>query len=46
VMINVIEPHYYDDVKDTAAFVPAALVAAAFLITNVFVMRGLTNIKV
>ncbi len=46
VMINVIEPHYYDEVKDTAAFVPAALVAAAFLITNVFVMRGLTNIKV
>ncbi|GKY89417.1 type II secretion system F family protein [Sinisalibacter aestuarii] len=46
VMINVIQPNYYDDVKDTAAFVPAALVAAAFLIANIFVMKALVNIKV
>lgn len=46
VMINVIQPNYYDDVKETAAFIPAALVAGAFLLANVFVMRGLTNIKV
>jgi len=46
VMINVIQPNYYDDVKETAAFIPAALVAAAFLVVNVFVMRSLTNIKV
>ena len=45
-MINVIQPNYYDDVKETAAFIPAALVAGAFLVTNVFVMRSLTNIKV
>ncbi|RME14709.1 MAG: pilus assembly protein TadB [Alphaproteobacteria bacterium] len=46
VMINVIQPHYYDEVKDTAAFIPAALVAGAFLVANVFVMRALVNIKV
>jgi len=46
VMINVIQPHYYDDVKQTAAFIPAALVVAGFLGVNVFVMRTLVNIKV
>jgi tight adherence protein B len=46
VMINVIQPNYYDDVKETAAFIPAALVAGAFLVANVFVMRSLVNIKV
>lgn len=46
IMINVIQPDYYDDVKDTPAFVPAALVAGAFLVANVFVMRALVNIKV
>ena len=46
VMINVIEPHYYDDVKETAYFIPAALVVAAFLVVNIFVMRALVNIKV
>ncbi len=46
VMINVIQPHYYDDVKQTAAFIPAALVVAGFLTANIFVMRTLVNIKV
>ncbi|PID37445.1 MAG: pilus assembly protein TadB [Rhodobacterales bacterium] len=46
VMLNIIQPDYYDDVKDTAAFIPAALVAAGFLIANVFVMKALVNIKV
>ncbi len=44
--INVIQPHYYDDVKKTAAFIPAALIVAGFLVANVFVMRKLVNIKV
>jgi tight adherence protein B len=44
--INVIQPHYYDDVRQTAAFIPAALVVAGFLVVNVFVMRALVNIKV
>ena len=46
VMINVIQPNYYDDVKETAVFIPACLVVAAFLIANVFVMKMLVNIKV
>ena len=46
VMINVMKPDYYDNVKDTAVFVPACLVVAGFLIANVFVMRSLVNIKV
>lgn len=44
--INVLQPTYYDDVKTTAYFIPAALVVAAFLTVNVFVMRALVNIKV
>jgi len=46
VMINVIQPNYYDEVMDTAVFIPAALVVAAFLVANIFVMRSLVNIKV
>lgn len=46
VMINVIQPNYYDDVKETSVFIPACLVVAAFLVANIFVMRTLVNIKV
>ncbi len=46
VMINVIQPNYYDEVAETAYFIPACLVVAAFLVANVFVMRALVNIKV
>jgi len=46
VMINVIQPNYFDDVKETAYFIPAALIVAGFLVVNVFVMRSLVNIKV
>ena len=46
VMINVIQPNYYDEVKETAVFIPACLVVAGFLIANVFVMKMLVNIKV
>ena len=44
--INVLQPGYYDDVKETAYFVPACLVVAGFLVTNILVMRSLVNIKV
>ena len=44
--INLLQPDYYKDVQDTAAFIPACLVVAAFLVVNVFVMRWLVNIKV
>jgi len=44
--INVIDPHYFDEVIDKPIFIPAALVVAGFLITNLIVMRALVNIKV
>lgn len=37
--INVLQPDYYDEVKTTAAFIPACLVVAGFLVVNVFVLR-------
>lgn len=46
VMINVIQPDYYDEVKTTSVFIPACLVVAGFLTANIFVMRHLVNIKV
>lgn len=46
IMITVIKPDYYDDVRGTAAFVPAALVVCAFLIINVIFMKIMVNIKV
>ncbi|MBC7740416.1 MAG: type II secretion system F family protein [Candidatus Saccharibacteria bacterium] len=46
VMINVIQPNYYDDVKETSAFIPACLVVAVFLIVNVIFMKMMVNIKV
>ncbi len=46
IMINVIQPDYYDDVKETAVFIPTALVVFAFLIINVIYMKIMVNIKV
>ena len=46
IFINVIQPDYYDEVKETAAFIPAALIVGAFLIANVIFMKIMVNIKV
>jgi tight adherence protein B len=46
IMINVIQPNYYDEVRNTAVFIPAALVVAVFLVVNVIFMKIMTNIKV
>lgn len=46
IMINVIQPNYFDEVKETSYFIPACLVVAAFLVVNIIVMRSLVNIKV
>ena len=46
IMINVIQPHYYDDVKDTPAFIPACLIVGVFLVVNVVFMKIMVNIKV
>jgi tight adherence protein B len=45
-MVQLLQPDYYDEVKGTAVFIPACLVVAAFLIANIIVMRALVNIKV
>jgi len=46
VAIQVIKPDYYDDVKETEAFIPAALVVGTFLVINVIFMKLMVNIKV
>jgi tight adherence protein B len=46
ITISVIKPDYYDEVKETALFVPVALVVFAFLGVNVIYMRKMVNIKV
>jgi tight adherence protein B len=45
-LIQVVKPDYYDDVKETAAFIPAALFVVVFLIINIIFMKVMTNIKV
>ncbi|MEO6301247.1 MAG: type II secretion system F family protein [Paracoccaceae bacterium] len=46
IMINVIQPHYYDDVKQTSSFIPACLIVGVFLVVNVIFMKIMVNIKV
>ena len=46
IVISVIKPDYYDEVKETPYFIPTALVVGAFLVINVLYMRKMVNIKV
>ena len=46
VLINLGDPHYYDEVRDHPYFIPACFIVGMFLVLNLFVMRILTNIKV
>lgn len=46
ILIQLIQPDYYDKVKDTTAFVPAAIVVGIMLFINVIFMRIMVNIKV
>lgn len=46
ILISVIKPDYYDEVKETSLFIPTALVVFAFLAINVIYMRKMVNIKV
>jgi tight adherence protein B len=46
IVINVSDPHYYDEVRDHPWFIPACFVVGIFLALNLFVMRVLTDIKV
>jgi tight adherence protein B len=44
--ITLIKPDYYDEVRETSAFIPAALAVGTFLVINVLYMRAMVNIKV
>ncbi|MEM6407901.1 MAG: type II secretion system F family protein [Pseudomonadota bacterium] len=44
--INVLEPDYYSEVKDTEFFIPAALAVGVFLVVNIIFMKIMVNIKV
>ena len=44
--VNVMNPTYYDAVKPTEYYVPAAVIVFAVLAVNVLVMRHMVNIKV
>ncbi|OWU86418.1 pilus assembly protein TadB [Oceanicola sp. 22II-s10i] len=46
IVINVMDPHYYDEVLDHPYFIHACIAVAAFLAANLYVMRMLVNIKV
>ncbi|KIN63820.1 Type II secretion system protein [Sulfitobacter noctilucicola] len=46
VVINVSDPHYYDEVMEHPYFIPACFLVGIFLALNLFVMRILTDIKV
>ena len=46
IMISLVKPDYYDEVKETSLFIPVALVVFAFLGINVLYMRKMVNIKV
>lgn len=46
VVINVSDPHYYDEVRPHELFIPACFLVGIMLVINLFVMRKLTDIKV
>ena len=46
VTIQVIAPTYYDAVKDTPAFIPAAFIVFTLLGANMLFMKVMTTIKV
>lgn len=46
VMILLIKPDYYDNVRETAFFVPLASIVFLLLLCNILYMRRLTNLKV
>lgn len=46
IMINVLQPHYYDKVMTTPYFIPACVVVGVFLTVNVIFMKIMVSIKV
>ncbi|RED18709.1 type II secretion system F family protein [Pontivivens insulae] len=46
IMIQLVEPNYYDDVEETSLFIPAMIVVGIMLVVNIIYMRAMVNIKV
>ncbi|MBL4806708.1 MAG: type II secretion system F family protein [Rhodobacteraceae bacterium] len=46
IAINVLQPNYYDKVKDTDIFLPMVIVVFVLLFINMIFMRMMVNIKV
>jgi tight adherence protein B len=46
VVINIVQPDYYDKVMDTPEFIPACIAVGVFLVVNVIFMKIMVNIKV
>ncbi|WP_417808387.1 type II secretion system F family protein [Thioclava sp.] len=46
VIIQIVSPNYYDQVKDTPAFIPMAIVVFILLGANVLFMKVMTTIRV
>ncbi|RGP38994.1 type II secretion system F family protein [Pseudotabrizicola alkalilacus] len=44
--INIVDPNYYEEVKDSTAFVPAGIFVAVMLTFNIIYMKIMTTIKV
>jgi len=45
-LVQVVQPDYYDRVSDHPLFLPGAILTFILLVVNVFFMRALVNIKV
>jgi tight adherence protein B len=45
-LVQVVQPNYYDRVSDHPFFLPGAILTVILLVVNVFFMRMLVNIKV
>lgn len=45
-LVQVVDPNYYDEVSDHPWFVPGTIAVAVMLVVNVFFMRWMVNIKV
>ena len=46
IVVQLVQPDYYDDVAETTLFTPAMIVVGVFLVANVLFMRAMVNIKV
>ncbi len=46
VMINVLQPNYYDGVENTPVFLPMVIAVMVFLVVNIIFMHMMVNFKV